>query len=309
MSIVDFLSGKLFISPEDVKLFIQKAPFKYKVYPIPKRNGQGVRIIAQPSSDLKFVQRLILSNVLNDLPVHPVAKAYRPGLGILDNVKEHVGNRYLLKMDFSDFFPSIKPSHLEMHLGKWIPGVSGEDFHCLERLLFWRPSMGGACLSIGAPSSPFLSNSILYDFDSILCDWCVSNGVKYTRYADDLTFTTNERGMLFSVPNFVKSVLDSVDLHGVYINDNKTVFSSKKHNRHVTGLVLTNDNKISLGRDRKREIKTLIFLFSNNGLDGEKTEYLKGILSYVYYVEPEFLESLVRKFGAHLMSELVSCLP
>ncbi len=305
MNIIEFLSGKLFLSPDDVKFFIQKAPFRYKVYSIPKRNGRGSRVIAQPASDLKFVQRLILSNILNSLPVHSVARAYRSGFGILDNVKEHVGSRYLLKMDFSDFFPSINPGHLKLHLERWIPSVDEQDFYCLERLLFWKPSTRGPCLSIGAPSSPFLSNSILYDFDSVLYHWCVSNGVKYTRYADDLTFTTNEKEVLFSVPDVVKSMLVSVNLHDIGVNDEKTVFSSKKHNRHVTGLVLTNDNKVSLGRDKKREIKTLIFLFAKGALDVEKSEFLKGTLAYVAYVEPEFLVSLERKFGTILMRGLV----
>lgn len=305
MDIIEFLSAKLFLSPSDVNFFIQKAPFRYKVYSIPKRNGNGSRIIAQPASDLKFVQRLMLGNFLNDLPVHSVARAYRSGFGILDNVKVHLDGRYLLKMDFSDFFPSIKPSHLKNHLDKWAPVVGERNFVYLERLLFWKPQAGDLCLSIGAPSSPFLSNSILYDFDDFLYNWCICNDVKYTRYADDLTFTTNKKEVLFSLPDIVKKVLPVVGLHDFSINDEKTVFSSKKHNRHVTGLVITNDGEVSIGRNKKREIKTLVFLFSKGFLDVEKTQYLKGLLAYVRYVEPRFLISLEKKFGFDLMRSLV----
>ena len=86
---------------------IRSAPHRYKTYPIEKRGGKGVRIIAQPAREVKRIQYWVLENVLATLPVHPAATAYETGSTILANAKIHAPNPYLLKLDFADFFPSI----------------------------------------------------------------------------------------------------------------------------------------------------------------------------------------------------------
>ena len=122
-------------------------------------------------------------------------------------------------------------------------------------------------MSIGAPSSPFISNTILFDFDCLLTDLCNEANVTYTRYADDLTLTTNVQGALYKFPQIITPILASLEYPKLKINDAKTIFSSKKNNRHVTGLVLTNENKVSLGRERKRYIRSLVYKFSKHETD------------------------------------------
>jgi len=77
------------------------------VYDIPKRDG-GHRTIAQPSRELKSIQRFIMANCLHSLPVHPAATAYVRGTSIRDNATAHSKNNVILKLDFSSFSPSIK---------------------------------------------------------------------------------------------------------------------------------------------------------------------------------------------------------
>src|SRR5690606_27674917 len=84
------------------------------------------------------------------------------------------------------------------------------DAIVLTQLLFWRPSKisgGKLVLSIGAPSSPLISNFIMFKFDDELNAECKKRGVKYTRYADDLTFSTNVKNALFEIPTLVKEQL------------------------------------------------------------------------------------------------------
>ncbi|MCT7085107.1 RNA-directed DNA polymerase, partial [Salmonella enterica subsp. enterica serovar Oranienburg] len=88
----------------------------------------------------------------------------------------------------------------------------------------------------------------------------------YTRYADDLTFSTNNKDVLFDIPDMLENVLPKYSLGRIRINHEKTVFSSKGHNRHVTGITLTNDNKLSIGRERKRKISAMIHHFINGKL-------------------------------------------
>ena len=94
-------------------------------------------------------------------------------------------------------------------------------------------------LSIGAPSSPLISNFIMYSFDEELVTICLNKKIMYTRYADDITFSTRIKNNLFELPEIISNLLKEIR-KGVEINSKKTIFTSKAHNRHVTGVTLTN---------------------------------------------------------------------
>jgi RNA-directed DNA polymerase len=94
-------------SGKDLERIIATAPARYKVYTIPKRHG-GHRIIAQPSRELKMIQRYILYNKLDGCPIHEAAMAYVTGRNIRANAERHRAENVILKLDFKDFFPSIK---------------------------------------------------------------------------------------------------------------------------------------------------------------------------------------------------------
>ena len=169
MDIIQYLSDTLAIENNEIEKFINSAPHRYKVYKIKKRNGVDTRTIAQPSRELKFMQRLVLDKFLIELPIHKSAFAYQKGKGIKDNAAIHSKNSFLLKMDFKDFFPSIISDDLVIHVKKYISEQSEMDNFVLKKLFFWAKYRKERYrLSIGAPSSPFLSNTIMYDFDIYL---------------------------------------------------------------------------------------------------------------------------------------------
>ncbi|MDY7566833.1 retron St85 family RNA-directed DNA polymerase [Pseudomonas sp. RTC3] len=307
MNILASLSSKLLISSAELIGFVNTAPYRYKVYPIPKRSGRGVRIIAQPTDVLKVMQRMVLESFLVGLPIHHCATAYRDGVGIRENASEHLNSKYLLKMDFSDFFPSIGPTDLISHIKKHKGEISREDAYAVKKLFFWaRKKDPVHKLSIGAPSSPFISNTLMYEFDCRLFEECARLEVSYTRYADDLTFTTNTQGVLFEFPSLVAKICREIDYPTLRINAEKTVFSSKGRNRHVTGLVLTNDDQISLGHDKKRYIRSLIYRYTLGGMSSDEVYSLKGVLAFAKHVEPGFYQSAVRKYGEEVVSSIMS---
>ena len=110
MTIIDYLSNSLLIDDVYLNKYISTCPYRYKVYTIPKRNGSGVRIIAQPAKELKVLQKLVCGKFLSELPVHEACMAYKKNISIRHNALAHVKNKYMLKMDFKDFFPSINPA-------------------------------------------------------------------------------------------------------------------------------------------------------------------------------------------------------
>ncbi|MDE1473046.1 retron St85 family RNA-directed DNA polymerase [Xenorhabdus bovienii] len=304
MTVLFGLVKKLGISEREVITFLSDAPKKYKVYSIPKRSS-GHRIIAQPSKRLKEYQTAFLKCYL--LPVHPSAMAYRQGLSIKDNANYHKDNQYLLKMDLENFFNSITPNILWESWNKKELFIDDNDRKILQRLLFWCPSKknsGKLVLSIGAPTSPAVSNSFLYNFDEELYDFCLKYQIAYTRYADDLTFSTNQTGVLFTVPEMVKKLLIKHFDRQITINHGKTIFSSKAHNRHITGVTITNDGKLSIGRQKKRYIKHLVYQFELGVLSIEDIYYLQGLLAFAKHIEPLFIPRLVQKYSKETLKNI-----
>ena len=311
MNLLDLLNRELnkttfSISESDILIFSMNAPKKYRVYSIPKRSA-GTRIIAHPSKELKVYQRHLVDLFKNILPTHHTAYAYRQGLSIKENAECHKKNKYLLKMDFENFFNSINPLILKNELVKNKIKFTKEDFKLLEQLCFWCPSKkigGKLILSVGAPSSPSISNFIMYQFDEIVENWCKQRKITYTRYADDISFSTSLKDALFEVPKLVESTLTSNFGKRISVKASKTVFSSKAHNRHITGVTITNEGELSIGRDRKRYISSLIHKFKLNMLAQQDIEHLKGLLGFAFHVEPVFRERMINKYSKKTMDEI-----
>ena len=277
---------------------INNAPQRYKVYRIPKRSKKGYRTIAQPSKEVKMLQYWVVQNILKQFEVHASAKAYREGSNILCNALPHSSFRYLIKIDFKDFFYSIKAKDFISFLSS-CDGIcySEQDIKCLVMILFYEKSGEDYCLSIGAPSSPLLSNIIMYNFDKIVNDYCVGKNIVYTRYSDDITFSMDDPSLRYDVYGRVCEVLRDMSYPRLELNAEKTIVSSKANKRIVTGLVLTNDGRVSIGRDKKRLIRSKIYRLSQGVLDESEIDLLRGMIAYVKSVEPEFVDRMRKKYG------------
>jgi len=294
MRVSDLICRRFSFSAAELHAYAQTCPYRYKTYPIDKRNSTEKRWISQPSKDLKAVQRLVLSEFLAaKLIVHDAAKAYKTNTNILDNVKPHLNNRFLLKMDFRNFFPSIRATDFVQFLvGNGIIQEKAEAI--LLSQIFFKSQNGELLLSIGSPGSPIISNALLFQFDEKISDICEKNNVAYTRYSDDITLSTNQPNLLFSLPEKVNAVLKSLPSPRIELNHEKTVFSSKKFNRHVTGITITNEGKASIGHDRKRILRTRIFNASK--LDEKEVASLRGYISFVNQIEKDLVSKLWIKY-------------
>ena len=302
--IIEHLSETLFLAEHDIVRFSLSSPHRYKVYEIPKRNSSKTRTIAHPSKELKFIQRALIEFLSKTLPIHEAAFAYKKGVGIKENAKQHCKSKYLLKMDFKDFFPSITPD-----LFFRVAEAHGIEFNKNDRivltgLLFWKPKKGdGLVLSIGAPTSPLISNFVMFAFDNKVSSECLNKKITYTRYADDITFSTRVKNALFEIPPFISSVLNE-KVKGIELNPEKTIFTSRAHNRHVTGVTLTNDGELSVGREKKRLISSMIHKSKYNKLSAEAAANLLGLISYATHIEPEFMDKMIKKYGAEVIQEI-----
>ncbi|QKJ49426.1 RNA-directed DNA polymerase [Proteus vulgaris] len=297
--LIKYLSDNLVLTTAFIHELADTADNRYNKFSIPKKSG-GTRVIYQPHKELKLIQRILHDDFLKKIPVHPACTAYSDGSSVKKNAEKHKHSKYLLRLDFVDFFKSITSNDIYYFLSEnklhsnWVK----EDNELFLKLVCFKGR-----LTMGGVTSPILSNLICYELDIAINELSQSLGVIYSRYADDIYLSTNNPNILFNLPARIIKILRSVKYpKNLILNTKKTVHSSKKRKMIVTGLTITNDNQISIGRKKKREIKTLVYLWK--GLTPEKKKYLQGYLSYCSGVEPSFINALCEKFSAKVIQDI-----
>jgi RNA-directed DNA polymerase len=306
MTLVEAISIDTGISVSDIERIIRTAPARYKHYQIPKKSG-GTRVIAQPSRELKVLQRYLMENWLATLPVHPSAMAYVKRKNIHDNAHAHRLNPVILKLDFESFFPSIRVSDWRkfsrQHPSPW----TGEgDAARIVKILFWgQRSATPVCLSIGAPTSPMISNLMMFKLDTEFDTKARQQGLVYTRYADDITISGNSVEELVKFEAFIRQGITRSPTPKLKVNEHKRGVFTSGRKRLVTGLVITPTGKVSIGRDRKRMISAMIHKYTLQQLNIGQVGYLKGMLGFAIANEPEFLNRMKTKYGHKVVDQIL----
>lgn len=272
--------------------FAKNADQEYRPITIKKKSG-GIRRLYAPSRQLWSYQNKIRRQILVNLPVSPYASAYVRGRTLAQNAAPHVGKRYLLKLDITDFFGSIRffQVYCAAFNTRYFPkqiGVMLTSLCCREDVL---PQ--------GAPTSPALSNLVMYNFDNNLGRWCAARDIAYTRYCDDMTFSSDRP--LFVVYQKAKSMLEEM---GFELNERKTRFVTSANRQSVTGLTV--NEKVSVSGDYKRGLRQEVyyalkfglaesiryagrteFIGENGPAEERYLNHLIGKLHFVLQIEPE----------------------
>lgn len=255
-----------------------------------------IREITAPSSELKKRQRWILKEILEKLRVNDCCHGFVAERSIVTNAKMHMGHKNILNMDIRDFFPSIT-FDMVCRIFEEI-GYSQSVVRKLAEL-----TCHNGVLPQGAPTSPYLANLVLRDMDTELEGLCRKRGITYTRYADDMSFSSNE-----DIGEFGKEVKRIVEQSAFQVNEGKTVYYQDPHRKIVTGLLVKED-KICVAKAYKRKLKQELYYCRKFGVvqhlenTGNKErsgfkEYLYGKAYFINMVEPEtgkrFLQELDR---------------
>lgn len=297
INLLEELSLKLGLGRHDLLRIIGTAPRRYKVYQIPKRRG-GTRTIAHPSRELKAIQRYLLDAILRKLPVHAAATGYVEGSNIATNAGAHAQSRVIMKLDFKDFFPSITVGDWEHYAKLRDVNLNSNDLALSSKIFFWgQKSDIPRYLSIGAPTSPALSNILLFDLDSKLANAAAETSVVYTRYADDITASGTAIENVLKFEELARAIVRETKSPKLAFNEDKRGVYTFGQRRMVTGLMLTPEKKISIGRDRKRQISAMLHKSIVGELDLDRLAMLKGLLGFCLATEPDFVSRLRRKYG------------
>jgi len=304
MTLVEALSSYSCLEADQIKDIIKKAPVHYKMYFIKKKNG-GNRQIFHPSKTTKMLQYALIDLYLSKIKVHKSAIAYKCKSTeqnvnpIKFNAIIHAPFKYSIHLDFKDFFPSINP----IDFWKKVQNIDElmrlteeekENFNNIVFITF----RGDTFLSIGAPSSPIISNIFMMQFDELIEAFvreAAINGV-YTRYADDIWISSNNIAASQKSIDYVISVLQK-EYPSQKLNEKKTYLCSRKGKRIITGLTVTPEGNVVIPHTKKRYIRSLIYAYTLQKVDDKTIKYIKGYISFIKDVEPSFLNSLLIKYG------------
>lgn len=262
----------------------------YHTVYLPKSDGSK-RKLSVPDLILKLVQKSIADNILIQYPISKYAKAYKPGSSIQKNARPHVGKKKILKLDIEGFFDHILYSRVKDTV------FYEEKYSESIRILLTMLCYYNDSLPQGAPTSPAITNIIMYDFDETVGAFCNEKNIAYTRYCDDMTFSGcfDEREII----SFVKGELRKL---GLFLKNRKTAVISASKRQVVTGIVV--NEKMNVTKDYKKTIRQEIYYIKKFGLDehlkrlgiSDKQQYvlsLKGRIAFVLQTIPnncEFIE-------------------
>ena len=257
----------------------------YHKVSLPKKSG-GHRNLSVPDEVLNSIQRRIADVLLIHMPVSRYAKAYRFGSSTLRNAEHHIGKHVVLKLDILHFFDSIRYSTVK---DKVFPEeIYEEPLRILLTMLCYYKD----ALPQGAPSSPAITNIILYEFDELIGRWCQDQGISYTRYCDDMTFSGD-----FDPAEVIRYVKSELKGMGFLLNEQKTRIQHTGQRQAVTGIVV--NEKLSIPADYRRKLRQDLYYcrkfgirehLQKIGLEIPEDTYrmqLLGKVNYVLQVHPD----------------------
>lgn len=278
----------------------------YHRFTIPKKRG-GTRAISSPKSRLRHAQSWLLETILKPLPVHEAAMAFLPGRSILDNARPHAGRPLVMRLDLKDFYPSIgfrRVKKLFLRCGY------SEGIATIFALLATEPprleltldgqkrhvAVGDRTLPQGACTSPAITNILCRRLDQRLSGAARSYDFVYTRYADDLVFSsTSKEAPFVEMLSLAQLIIED---EGFRVNEEKTMVMRPHCRQSVTGVVVNEQSSFGLGprvsRQDLRRFRAFLHHYEQQGreamterLGRDALAYAGGYLSYIHMVNPQ----------------------
>ena len=242
----------------------KKVARRYKTFYIPKKNGK-LREISAPNRNLKEILYYLNMMLGEVYQASPSAMGFVKGRSIVDNAKLHIGQNYVLNLDLSDFFTSISQSRVCKRL-QLAPFNFNEDVAkiisglCCKKVV--KDQKKGYVLPQGAPTSPLLTNAVCDFLDKKLRRLSFSHGVKYSRYADDMTFSSMHN-VYQEDSDFMKSLFSFIEEERFTVNPEKTRLQKRGERQEVTGLTV--NDKVNTAHKYTRELRNILYMWEKYG--------------------------------------------
>ena len=268
-------------------LYIKKIDNCYNTLEIPKKNGD-TRTICVPNKNLKKVQKKLynkLSTYYDEIKTQnnftsKISHGFEKNRSIVTNAEVHKNKRYVVNLDLLDFFPSINFGRVRSYFIKNNYFEINDDIATiLAQLTCYKGT-----LPQGAPTSPLIANMICNIMDIRILKIAKKYRLDYTRYADDLTFSTNNKYFLNDYDKFLEDIKNIIHRSGFELNSKKTRLLFSNSRQEVTGLVV--NKKISVPKEYYKNTRAMAHSLYKNGyflIDDEvgTIEQLEGRFSFI----------------------------
>lgn len=288
------------LSPSLLFCLSRRTDKYYSYKKISKKNGEQ-RTICIPSYTLCIVQRWILKEILDKILPTSRAMAFRKGseYGHKQNAIYHSRTLYGLKLDLKDFFPSISSN-------KVYTVFSNLGYNRFAATILTNLCTLNGKLPQGSPSSPALSNLICISLDKRFIGLCEKHGIHYSRYADDMYFSCDNKDLLFRIFPFVCKIIEN---EGFILNKNKIQFQTPSNKKQITGItVCMNKNndffELKAPKELKSKIREEIYICLISG-NYEKRDHILGEIAYVNYIEKENSQPYIERIKNYINKQLV----
>lgn len=288
-------------------LYGKGADSYYQSFDIPKKDGSVRRIDASTSS-LKYIQRRLVrllelrqKEIWGERGLNPnISHAFQRGKSILSNARVHKNKRYVVNVDLEDFFGSI-------HFGR-VKGFfeHNNDFKLptdVATIIAQLTCYKGR-LPQGAPSSPIITNLICNIMDIRLLRLAKEYRLDYTRYADDLTFSTNNKKFINCCDEFLSQLNVEIERAGFHINNKKTRLAYKSSRQVVTGVTV--NEKLAVNSKYRKETRAMadhLYRTGKFNIGGESAtiNQLEGRFSFI-----DQIDRYNRKNGENVASKVLN---
>ena len=289
-------------------LYVKGTENCYSSFSVPKRSG-GERVICAPNEDLKDIQKkLALLLQHKRIEMHKDSKTprvlshgFERGRNIFTNSKIHCKKRFIFNLDLEDFFGSI---HFGRIVGYFEKNRAFEFSHEVAVAIAQLCCYQGK-LPQGAPTSPILSNMVSEILDYKLLGIAKKYRVDYTRYADDLTLSTNDPKFLGNYESFYREVNGIIRRAGYAVNEKKTRLQYRDSRQTVTGLVV--NKKINIHRDYYKKTRAMAHQlyktgsFQINGVAGTLAQ-LEGRFAFIHQCDLLNSDHIGEKKPTHFLT-------
>lgn len=250
-------------------LYVKGISNLYSSFEIPKKSG-GIRKINAPMEDLKDIQKklaeALYDHTENKWVKNDISHAFRANKGIISNAEVHRNKKLVLNVDLENFFESF-------HFGR-VRGFFNKNKDFLLPIEVATVIAQISCyegkLPQGAPCSPIITNLICEILDFRILKIAKKYKLNYTRYADDLTFSTNDKNFIHQQEKFYQVLSKELTRAGFIINTKKTRLQLKDSRQVVTGLVV--NKKLNVKRDYYKETRAMAHHLYKHGfflIDGQ----------------------------------------
>lgn len=263
----------------------KRSAASYRTFTIPKKSG-GVRTITAPVKMLKSFQTYA-NRILQAFYQAPeCVTGFVPARSVVDNAERHIGRNYVFNTDLKDFFPSIsqarvwgalkcRPFNFNATVAGAIAGLC-----CIAVTEDGEAADGGAAvryvLPQGSPCSPALTNIVCHNLDWKLSGLARRFHLRYSRYADDITFSGNQH--VFQADGaFMNEFLRIIAEQNFTINGKKTRLQKRGARQEVTGLVVS--DRVNVSREYVRDLDNLLYIWEKHGRDAAFAQFMARYVS------------------------------